>query len=224
VLYSSQCEILGCGLVAELGLASEGQLEPHWYIIVSMKNKLLFLLLASFSTVFSVLIFASFQYILRQSANDPQIQIANDVAQSISIGKDPRAIDLGTKTDMVVSQSPFVIIYDSKRNIISSSANVFGNKLSNTKPPQGVFDFVKNRFEYRFTWEPTTSWRYAAVIVPSYYKGEGGEQNLYFVLVARSLAETEKRTFDLMKLVAFAWLASLISSAILIKLINKKKS
>lgn len=58
------------------------------------------------------LVYASVQQSLRQGANDPQIQMAEDVATVLPAGK----------VDLALSLAPFVIIYDSTQKVLASSA------------------------------------------------------------------------------------------------------
>jgi len=52
------------------------------------------------------------QQVLRMSANDPQIQMAEDAAQRLNAGEDAERIVPDHKVDMAASLAPFVIIYD----------------------------------------------------------------------------------------------------------------
>src|SRR5580698_671314 len=88
----------------------------------------------------------------RQSANDPQIQIAEDVSTAINNGSaTPDAIVSPTPTtDIASSLSAFVTVFSATGTPIGSSVSLNG-KLPTL--PSGVFDYVKLHGEDRFTWQ-----------------------------------------------------------------------
>ena len=79
------------------------------------QSKLLksFIPLAVAITLVCGLIYVSVQQVLRQSANDPQIQIAEDVSGALSTGVPPQAIANPNGTDLKKSLATFIIVYDS---------------------------------------------------------------------------------------------------------------
>jgi len=143
-------------------------------------------------------IYAAVQQDIRQSANDPQIQIAEDVAHLLNTGANPLAMVPPQKMDMSQGLDPFLVIYDASGTPIASSA-----LLNNTipVPPHGVFDYAKKYGEDRITWQPEPGVRIATVIVP-YNNG--------FVLAGRSLREVEKREDNIEHLAGLGWLASIV--------------
>jgi hypothetical protein len=138
------------------------------------------------------------QQILRQSANDPQIQMTEDIANILNSGADPQRMVPAQKIDMTRSLAPFLIVYDMSGNPIASSVILNGGI---PVPPRGVFDYARVRGEDRVTWQPAPEVRNAAVIVP--YK-DGS------VLVGRSLRETERREDQAMVLAGFGWFCSVV--------------
>jgi hypothetical protein len=150
-----------------------------------------------FLTIYSVS-----QQVLRISANDPQIQIAEDTATALVNGAAPAEFMPSTRQPSDVSQSlaTFIIIFDQNGTALESSATLSGQVIS---PPVGVFEYARIHGEDRFTWQPTTRERFAAVL--KYYSG--GHSG--FVLVGRSLREVENREDSLLKIVALAWLLSI---------------
>ena len=145
----------------------------------------------------------------RMSANDPQIQIAEDVASAISAGKaSPQDIATQPPTqDMTQSLYQFIEIYSATGTPIGGSVSLDG-KLP--VPPSGLFDAVRLRGEIRETWQPKTGVRIAAVMA----KFTGAEPG--FVLVGRSLKEVEARIQNLNYITLGALLASWILSYLLI--------
>jgi hypothetical protein len=134
----------------------------------------------------------------RMSANDPQIQIAEDVATALNAGGDPQSIASIAKIDMAKSITPFFIVYDQRGTAVAATA-----QLNNTTPalPTGVLDWVKQHGEDRITWQPQPGLRMAAVIT----NYNGG-----FVLAARPLREIEKRIDQLGLMVGLAWVAAMV--------------
>lgn len=156
---------------------------------------------------FSGLVYVSTQQVLRLSANDPQIQIAQDVVNSLNGGADPRQLS-PNQLDIKTSFSPFVIIYDKNGKVVASSGQLNKKTLV---PPKGVFESAKKYGENKFSWAPAKDVRQAAVIV-KYDKG--------FVLVARSLKETEKRTAVILRFAAIAWLLGIGATTVAFLLMN----
>ncbi len=131
------------------------------------------------------LIYASVQQNLRHSADDPQIQIAEDWAGAFGKGVNPKVLENGQKSDVSKTLAPFVMVFDNSDELVSSTAQIDGKS---PVPPSGVFGFTKTHGEDRFTWQPQKGVRLATVVV--YYK-QG--QNEGYVLAGRSLRETERR-------------------------------
>lgn len=134
----------------------------------------------------------------RQSANDPQIQMAEDTATLLDANK---PFSPSTKlVDMATSLAPFIIVYDLKGNTFTSEAVVDAN-LPN--PPQGVFTFARDHEENRVTWQPREGVRIAAVIV-AYKNG--------YVLAGRNLREIEQREKSLELEILVGWIITLGAS------------
>src|SRR5690349_7263679 len=76
--------------------------------------------------------------VMRQSANDPQIQLAEDWAEQLMGGTDPSRLQLGAFIDPAHTLAPFGIVYDQDGNIVASSVSA----PSTMKQPVGVFDAV----------------------------------------------------------------------------------
>ena len=122
----------------------------------------------------------------RMTANDPQIQIAEDVATAINNGSAaPDAIvSTAPTTDISASLSAFVAIYSATGTPIGSSVALDG-KLPTV--PSFILDYAKTHGEFRETWEPKPGVRIAAVVTKF-----NGPQSGY-VLAGRSLREVEIR-------------------------------
>ena len=161
---------------------------------------MLWILISGVATILSLFIYTSSQQVLRQSANDPQIQIAEDTAALLAGGVSPQAVVAPANIDMEQSLAPFVMIFDNQGKLLISTAKP--NTLP--KPPQGVFENAKNYGQNRFTWQPREDVRIAAVVVP-YQSIQSG-----FVLVGRSLREVEKREERLMFVTFGAFVLSIL--------------
>jgi hypothetical protein len=143
------------------------------------------------------------QQVLRMSANDPQIQLAEDGAQRLRDGEDPARVIPDRHVDMATSLAPFVIVYDDNLQPVASSAQLDG---SVPRPPRGVFDFVRSNNQERVTWQPRPSVRIASVVTRS----KNG-----FVLAGRNMREVEIRESQVFKLAAMGWLFANVALAAL---------
>lgn len=143
------------------------------------------------------------QQTYRNAANDPQIQIVEDIAGALGEGVPPENIIPPNPNDMTKSLSPFVIVYDASGKAIASTAQLNGEI---PVPSSGVFDYIKAHGEDRITWQPQPGLRIAAVI-QSYSGTSSG-----FVLAGRSLREVEKRELNALYLALIGWAAVLIVS------------
>lgn len=165
----------------------------------ALKAWLPFVVLATFmaGTVYMVT-----QQILRQSANDPQVQMSEDWADSIVNGTDPGRINLGAFIDPSHSLQPFGIIYDQDGNIIASSVSA----PSTMKQPDGVFDSVDkaNNNEVKFTWQPSSGERYAVTI-----KRANLQDKSYYVLAGRNIRLVESREQQVLWLTLAGWLVTI---------------
>ncbi len=163
-------------------------------------------------------IYVSVHQSLRQGANDPQIQLAEDVARALSGGATPSSIVSNPNSiDIQKSLAVFVIIYDDQGNPVVSSGTLNGIV---PKPPKGVFDYVRQYGEDGITWQPQPDVRNATVIT----RFKGAQSG--FVLVGRSLREVEIRANRLGQFVLLGWLGSVVLILLLlaVKLLIKKKN
>jgi len=138
----------------------------------------------------------------RQGANDPQIQVARDVAARLEAGTPAEELVSATDTvDPSKSLAPFVIVIDAGGKTVASSMVLGG---SSPVPPAGVFATAKSTGEYRVTWQPRPDARIAAVVV-RVKGGPGG-----FVVAGRSLQVVEEREDQLSQLAGLGLLATLV--------------
>lgn len=157
------------------------------------------------------LVYITVQQNYRQTANDPQIQMAEDAAAQIAGGTSPSLVVPKAAVDIGNSLAPWVAVYNGNGGIIASNGTLSGEAPS---LPQGVFDTharaliddpVWKNGEYRFTWQPTPSVRQAVVLV--YIPAPNGP---LYVAAGRSLREVESRESALTLMVAAAWVFTLV--------------
>ncbi len=164
------------------------------------------------------LVYIAVQQNYRQSANDPQIQMAEDAASKIASGTPIDQIVPTQKVDIASSLAPYMIVYNSTGTPLLSSATLQGEILP---MPQGVFSDWKNEHEKRFTWQPASGVRSAVVIV--HFNSPNGAG---YVLAGRSLREVEMREDMLSLYVHAAWGVSmffLLGATVLWFLYTKKR-
>ncbi len=152
-------------------------------------------------TLFSGMLYVVVQQDLRQTANDPQIQIARDAATFLASGQRIEAPLLPPKIDISQSLAPFVIVVDTDGNVTQASGLLDGQALL---PPDGVFVYAKLNGENKFSWEPQTGVRLATIV--KYFSGSYSG----YVIVGRSLAEVEQREDQLLLIIAIFWVGALI--------------
>jgi hypothetical protein len=151
-------------------------------------GSIVFLCCMVFGTIYAV-----GQQILRQSANDPQIQVAEDISRLLDATNKPADFASNSRVDIANSLAPFLVIADASGKTVATTG-----QLNNTDPivPVGVYTSAKKSGENRITWQPQKGVRVALIVVP--YK-DG------FVAVGRSLREVEKRENEMLKIVGAAW-------------------
>jgi hypothetical protein len=164
---------------------------------------------AILATLMSALVYLVVQQDLRLSANDPQIQIAEDTAVKVQQGAAPTSVvtpssttSAAVRVDATASLAPFSIIYDNKATILASGLTVNG---STPQVPSGVFNYVNTHGQDRFTWQPAAGVRIAAVVEKV---ADGGG----YVLAGRSLTEVENRETQLTEEVMLGWVVSLVGT------------
>jgi hypothetical protein len=151
------------------------------------------------------LVYAGVQQALRQSANDPQIQMAEDAANALAKGAAVETVVPQAEVDVQRSLSPFLIVYDDSGTVLKASGLLNGQV---PRLPRGVLDYTRVRGQDRVTWEPQRGVRMAAVVVRY-----AGQQSGY-VLAARSLREVEKREDQQLLIAGLAMLCVLAASLV----------
>ena len=161
------------------------------------------LILAVIVTGLSWLIYGVVQKDIRQGADDPQIQLAEDGAARLAGGQSIQEVVPIEKVDIAKSLAPYIIVFDSSGKPVASSALLDGQVPT---IPAGVFDAVRQNGEDRISWQPRYGVRSAVVVTQ--FKGA----NSGFVLAGRSLREVEKREDSMQQIVFVGWIGILLIS------------
>lgn len=153
----------------------------------------------------------------RSSANDPQIQIVDDIVEAIEKGTPPDSIvPPSGNTDISKSLAAFVLLYDDNGKQIGSSAKLDGKSPSF---PKGVMDNVKKSGnKAMITWQPRDGVRIASVL-GRYTLADGKTSGI--IIAGRSLREIEIRENQSLIISALGALLALIIT-FLFSLLSKK--
>lgn len=171
--------------------------------------------LAIITTILSGLIYVSLQQNYRISANDPQIQISEDIANQAASGVNPQSFIPTIKVDISKSLASYIMLFDKNGKLITSSAVLDGK---DPVVPSGVFNSTKAVGEERITWQPKEGVRQAVVI--KYFNSQNSSG---FILIGRSLREVEVRENNLIKIVFVTLAFALLSSFVSIWFLQKAK-
>ncbi|HKX72447.1 MAG TPA: hypothetical protein VJM32_00340 [Candidatus Saccharimonadales bacterium] len=155
-------------------------------------------------TVVAGLAYAVVQYVVRESANDPQIQMAEDWADQVRSGIGAIGLQTNAFIDPNLSLSAFGIIYDASGNIMNSSITAPTTMLL----PDGVMAAVDRapKGQSRFTWAPASGERFAAVV-----QRTQSENKVYYVLAARNLREVDRRISLAKLIICTFWVVGLVA-------------
>jgi len=147
-------------------------------------------------------VYGAVQQDLRQGANDPQIQMAEDAAARLNAGAAPNQVVPSDQIELEGSLQLYVMVFDAESRLMASSAQLNGQ----APPfPPSVFDSARSRGQDRITWQPAPGVR-SAVVVQPWRAG--------FVVVGRSLRLVEERIDQIFLLTGFAWLVTLGCTAL----------
>ncbi len=164
------------------------------------------------SAIFCGVIFAAVQQDLRQSANDPQIEAAEDIAAVLDKGQQPSAFDADPtqRVDIAKSLSPFILIYNLQGKPLASSGELNGAtpsiplsalQASTSQDKESIFSRLRSLRasgedkENRITWQPQSGVR-SALVITSFTSNGGG-----YVVAGRSLREVEQREDHILKII-----------------------
>jgi hypothetical protein len=153
------------------------------------------------------LVYVVSQQVLRLGGNSPQLQMAEDTASRLTAGEPLASVVTSATLDVGQSLAPFTIVYDDKGSVLAATGLLHGQPPA---LPGGVLDSVRQKGEDRVSWQPEPAVRYAAVVE----RVAGAQPG--FVLVARSLRETEHLIDVVTQLALAGWLGTLLASLVLV--------
>ena len=154
--------------------------------------------------------YAMVQQSTRLSADDLPLTTAQVAKQELQSGSNASDIVPTLKTNLKNDTSVFMIITDSSKHVIASSATLDGKT---PLPPNGVFEYSAQHGSDHFSWQPETGVR-AATRVIKY----GTAPNDGFIITGQSLKPFEDRISTYTALAVAAWLAVLAWSYLLLLL------
>ncbi|MBI5044890.1 MAG: hypothetical protein HZC02_03120 [Candidatus Levybacteria bacterium] len=172
------------------------------------------IVLVIFGAVLCGISYVMIQQQVRQAANDPQIQLSEDIAASLSTKEDTVQIAQLPRIDIGKSLYPFVISYDGAGEVVLATGLLNGKE---PVVPEGVFAYTKEHGENRFTWEPQKGVRIAAVMKHFTGRVDG------YILAGRSLREVEKRENLLFRQFILGWIGIIVLSFPVAFIISLKK-
>lgn len=152
--------------------------------------------------------FVMIQQTNRMSANDLPLTISQQVTSSLEAGSSPTDLVSLQKINLKTDNGTFVIVTDSSRHVLASSATLDGQT---PLPPEGVFKYTSEHGTDQITWEPKTNVR-IALKVNTY----GKSPNDGFVLTGQPLRQVEKRISFIFNICLVTWLAVLAWSSYLL--------
>ena len=140
----------------------------------------LFLPSAGVGVLACLIAFALVQQDVRQTADDPQHQLAEDAVAVLGTGASPASLVTGPRVDIATSLDPFVAVYDPSGSVIATNGILDGQS---PVPPAGVLATAAAAGIDTVTWQPRAGVRSAIVVL----RWSGGT-----VLVGRSLRRVEE--------------------------------
>jgi hypothetical protein len=165
------------------------------HLVILRRALAMFLPLAALAALCSGLVYVADQQALRQGANDPQVQLAEDAAHALDGGASAGSLVPATRVDVATSLAPFLVIFDASGRVLATDGQLDGQA---PVPPAGVLESARAGGSNRVTWQPRPGVRVATVTV-AWRDGT--------VMAGRSLREVERREDALLLMVAVAWLA-----------------
>jgi hypothetical protein len=162
------------------------------------------LVLAALATGLALALAVIPQQVLRQGADDPQIQLASDAVARLEQGVAPNEAVPAGSVDMARSLAPFVIAYDDEGHPLASQGQLNGTTPA---PPSGVFDYARQHGEERVSWQPVLGSVYGVRIAAVVQRVGGPHPG--FVLAGRNMREVEIREDQVRNLAALTWIGML---------------
>jgi hypothetical protein len=177
--------------------------------LVNMQVRL-WLALVGVATLVLGASYAMVQQSTRLSADDLPLTTAQVARQELQSGSNAADIVPTLKTNLATDTSVFMIITDSSKHVIASSATLDGKT---PLPPNGVFSYTATHSSDHFTWQPEPGVRLATRVMKY-----GNSPSDGFIITGQSLKPYEDRISTYTALAAAAWLAVIAWSYLLLLL------
>lgn len=176
-------------------------------------KKVLFwwLLMVCVVTFVCLTCYGTMQQVIRQDANEPQVQLAEDTAAALAGGASVDSLVQGDTVDISKSLAPFLIIYDRDQKVIASSGTLDGAMPS---VPAGYLATMPQIGDKRMSWQPRPSLRFATVAV------HVGGPNGGYVVAGRSLREAESITSRIGLLIFLAWVTGVVGFFVILVILR----
>lgn len=158
------------------------------------------LVLSGIATLLGLALYAIPQTVLRLGAEDPQLQLADDLAARLEQGTTAANAVPATPVDLNRSLAPFVMAFDADGRPLASQAALDG---AIPVPPRGVFDYVRTHGIDRITWQPRRGLRIATII----QRVDGPKGG--YVVAGRSMRIVEDRIDKIEEQAGLVWLGML---------------
>ena len=145
----------------------------------------------------TALIYVAVQQNYRMSANDPQVQLARDLADRLEHNQPITSLLPADTVDLSKSMAVFTACYDANQQPVTSTGYIEGTI---PKLPAGVLNYAKSHDENWITWQPRKDIRLATIVkyIPSPASA--------YLVVGRSLKEVEQREGNLVKIIMIVWI------------------
>jgi hypothetical protein len=163
-------------------------------------------------TLLCGIIYLVLQQSYRLNLYYPQVQIAQDSARLLDNGRSILTVVQTEKTNIDKSLATFSTVYNSKREVVASSAELDG---ATPTVPTGVFDYTDKHGEDRITWQPRDGVRIATV-VDKYKDG--------YVLSGRNMREGEMLIEYLGQNMLIGWAVAMVATLGVVFIATKIRS
>ncbi len=151
----------------------------------------------------------------RLSADDLPLTTAQVAKQELQNGSTATEVVPTLKTNLQTDSSVFIIVTDSSKHVLASSAVLNGRT---PLPPNGVFSFTAQHGSDHFSWQPQNGVRLAARVLKY-----GASPNDGYIITGQSLKQFENRISAYGWLALAGWLAVLAWSYLILLLPKSRK-
>lgn len=155
-------------------------------------------------TVICALVYFLAWQALRMQANDPQVEISEELSKAVMEVEDPAQFDPPQKLDISKSLSAYWIVYSQDGKALAGNGQI-NNSLPEV--PVKLLEASNAKKESRVTWQPSGGADRQALVIRPY---EGVSKG--YVAAGRSLRELDFRLKNLMVLTTLGWIVAMAAS------------